>query len=104
MLRDPSLLLVYFIIDALNECDQGLIVLVQLISTSLTLSDKVKQLVSSRLEVELKNSDTLGSLVKLDSQNLISPINVYINYKLSTLKEKDSYDDDTLVKVLNEIR
>lgn len=104
MLRDPGLSPLYFIVDALDECDQGLTVLVQLISTSLTLSDKVKWLVSSRPEVELKNSDTSGGLVELDSQNLTSPVNAYINYKLSALKEKDGYDDDTLAKVSNEIR
>ena len=37
MLKDPGLSPVYFIVDALDECDQGLADLVQLISTSLTL-------------------------------------------------------------------
>jgi len=51
MLKDPYLSPVYFAVDALNECDQtkpGLEELIQLISISLTLSDKVKWLVSSR--------------------------------------------------------
>jgi hypothetical protein len=104
MLKDPRLSPTYLIVDALDECDQGLVELVELISNSLTISDKVKWLVSSRPEVKLKNLDTARSLVELDSQNLIGPVNAYINYKLFALKEKDGYDDDTLAKVSNKIR
>ena len=104
MLKDPQLSSTYLIIDALDECDQGWVELVELISSSLTLSDKVKWLVSSRPEVKLKNPDTTGSLVELDSQNLAGPVNAYIDYKLSVLKGKDGYDDDTLAEVSREIR
>jgi hypothetical protein len=104
MLKDPGLSPVYFIIDDLDECDQGLADLVQLISTSLTLSNKVKWLVSSRPVVELKNPDTAGTLVELDSQSLERPVNAYINHKLSTLKGRDGYDADTLAEVSSEIR
>jgi hypothetical protein len=62
--------------------------LVQLISTSLNLSDKVKWLVSSCPMVELKNPDTAGTLVELDSQSLERPVNAYIDHKLSTLKRR----------------
>ena len=51
MLRDPRLSPVYFIVDALDECDDyddGLARLLPLISTSLKLSDKVRWLVSSQ--------------------------------------------------------
>jgi hypothetical protein len=105
MLKDPGLSPVYFIVDALDECDQELANLVQLISTSLTLSDKVKWLVSSRPVVELKNPDTAGTVVELDSQSLELPVNAYINYKISILKEREGYDDeDTLAEVSSEIR
>jgi hypothetical protein len=99
MLKDPSLLPVYFIVDALDECDQGLADLVQLISESLTLSDKVKWLVSSRPTVELKSPAT----VELDAQSLEHPVNAYINHKLSNLKGRDGYDADTLAEVSSEI-
>jgi hypothetical protein len=42
MLKDPDLLPVYFFVDALDECNQGLADLIQLILTSLTLSDKIE--------------------------------------------------------------
>jgi hypothetical protein len=58
---------VYFIVDALDECEQGLEHLIELISTSLTLSDKVRWLVSSRPEV-----DIVTKLEKLDSMKAIA--------------------------------
>ena len=103
MLKDPQLSPVYLIVDALDECDQGLADLVQLISTSLTLSDKVKWLVSSRPEVELKTPDTAGTLVELDAQSLAGPVNAYINHKLSTLKGRKGYTDSVLAEVSDEV-
>ncbi len=67
MLEDPGLSSVYFVIDALDECEQGLPDLIELISTSLSLSEKVKWLVSSRPMVELATPDTVCSLVELDT-------------------------------------
>ncbi len=53
MLKDPQLLPVYLAVDALDECAQGRSDLIHLISTSLTLSQKIKWLLSSRPEVDL---------------------------------------------------
>jgi NACHT domain len=111
MLKDPGLLPVYLIVDALDECDQGLEDLIGLISTSL-ISVKVKWLVSSRLEVDVvaklkhldtRNLDALETLVELDAQSLEDPVNAYIKHKLSALKGIAGYDEDILVKVSNEI-
>ncbi|RYP37177.1 hypothetical protein DL768_010894 [Monosporascus sp. mg162] len=104
MLRDPDLCPVYFIIDALDECEQGLAGLIELISTSLALSDKVKWLVSGRPTVELKTPDTAGSLVELDAQRLEGPVNAYIDHKLSILKIREGYDDRILAEIANEVR
>ncbi|EPE06576.1 wd-repeat protein [Ophiostoma piceae UAMH 11346] len=103
MLRDPRLQPAYLVVDALDECDQGLPEFVKLISCSIALSDKVRWLVSSRPEVELENPDTVGSLVELDAQKLKDPVNAYIDHKLSTLRELPGYDEDTLAGVTNEI-
>jgi hypothetical protein len=53
MLKDSHLLATCFIVDALDECDQGLADLLELISTSLELTDKVKWLVRSCPEVNV---------------------------------------------------
>lgn len=104
MLKDPNLSPVYFIVDALDECEQDLTDLIQLISNSLTLTDKVKWLVSSRPSVELKTPDTEGSLVELDAQKLEAPVNKYIEHKLKGFIGKPGYTkkvlDDVLVEVL----
>ena len=53
VLKNSDLFPVYFIVDALDECEQGLPGLIQLISDSFVLTEKVKWLVSSRPIVEL---------------------------------------------------
>ncbi|CAK7210949.1 hypothetical protein SCUCBS95973_000965 [Sporothrix curviconia] len=88
-LRDPSLRPVYFIIDALDECEHGLPDFLSLISKSLTITDKVKWLVSSRPNVQLKN--TTQAVVELDTQKLETPVNAYIKHQLSRLDEEDGY-------------
>ena len=104
MLKDPALSPIYFIVDALDECEEDLAKLTSLISASLTLSDKVKWLVSSRPSVELKTPNATVSLVELDDEKLDLPVNAYINYKLSTLESREGYDDRILVEVAHEIR
>ncbi len=116
MLRDPNLSPAYLIVDALDECDQtkpGLEELIQLISTSLTLSEKVKWLLSSRPEVDVlaklthldaDTLDTSETLVELDTQRLADPVNAYINDKLINFKGKIGYDDNVMDEVSNEVR
>ena len=116
ILRDPGLSPAYLIVDALDECDQtkpGLEELMQLISTSLGLSEKVKWLLSSRPEVDvlaklkdLDNDtlDTSETLVELDTQRLADPVNAYMNNKLTNLKGKRGYSDSVLAEVSKEVR
>jgi hypothetical protein len=87
ILNNPCLLATYFIVNALNKCDQGLVDLLELISISLELTDRVKWLVSSCPEVNVlarlkdldaKNLDTIGNLMELDARSLEGPVNIYI--------------------------
>ncbi|KAL2137705.1 hypothetical protein VTI28DRAFT_8513 [Corynascus sepedonium] len=103
MLKDPNLSPIYFVIDALDECEQGLVDLIKLIKSSLALSDKVKWLVSSRPTVELKTPYTADALLELDTQKLKGPVNAYINHKLSILKTREGYDDSVLASVAAEV-
>jgi hypothetical protein len=65
---------VCFIVNALDECDQGLEELTELISTSQTPLHKVRWLVSSRPDVDVlkhlkrKNLGTASTLVELNSK------------------------------------
>jgi hypothetical protein len=103
MLKDPDLSPMYFVIDALDECEQGLADLIKLITSSLALSDKVKWLVSSRPTVELSTPGTAGSLVELDTQKLEQPVNAYINNKLSAFVGKPGYTKQVLDNMSVEI-
>jgi hypothetical protein len=73
--------------------------LIKLISTSLSLSDKVRWLVSSRPEVdvlsELKSPD-ISRIVDLDAQGLDGPVDTYIRHKLSTLTGRKGYTEINL--------
>ncbi|KAK5631464.1 hypothetical protein RRF57_007178 [Xylaria bambusicola] len=94
MLKDTRLVPVYLIVDALDECDQGLVRLLRLISKSFDLSDKVRWLVSSRPEVlaqfdqdirkELRNLErphVARSLVQLHPEMLDKPLSSQIRQK-----------------------
>lgn len=100
MLKDTRLSPVYFAVDALDECFEDRAGLVKLISTTLTLSKKVKWLLSSRPEVdlaaELKISNTL---VELDTQRLGGPVKAYIDHKLKVLEGKKGYNDQRYPQV-----
>ena len=103
----------YLAVDVLDECAQGRSGLIHLISTSLTLSQNVKWLISSRPEVDLlatlkdrgtNSLDASNSLVELDTQRLAVPVNVYIDYKLTILKHRKGYSDSVLAEVLHAAR
>ncbi|RYP60388.1 hypothetical protein DL771_010531 [Monosporascus sp. 5C6A] len=113
MLKDPQLSPVYLAVDALDECTQGRLDLIHLISTSLTLSQKVKWLLSSRPEVDLltglkdpgtNSLDASKSLVELDTQRLADPVNAYIDHKLIALRCRKGYNDSVLAEVSHEVR
>ncbi|KAK2593122.1 hypothetical protein QQS21_009171 [Conoideocrella luteorostrata] len=104
MLKDPALMPVYFVVDALDECDISVNDLIQLIFKSLHLSDKVRWLVSSRPGLDLMEPGVNEALVELDAQRLEGPVHAYITYKLSELREIPGYHEEALlVELSNEI-
>ena len=103
----------YLAVDALDKCAQGRSDLIYLISTSLTLSQNVKWLISSRPEVGLlaalkdrgtNSLDATNSLVELDTQRLEAPVNAYIDHKLTILKGRKGYNDSILAEVSHAVR
>lgn len=103
MLRDPELEPVYFIVDALDECDDGLPELIDLIARSLTITDKVNWLVSSRPSVPLGTCVAANALVELDSQRLEAPVHAYIHHQLARLQHADGYTDAIIGDMAHEI-
>ena len=114
MLEDPQLSPVYFVVDALDECDEGdeKAKLLSLISDSLKLSDKVRWLVSSRPELDVlvllqkRNTNSrhvAGLPLELNDQSQEGPVGAYIKYKLETLEGREGYSADILTALSNEI-
>jgi len=113
MLKDAQP--VYFIVDALDECEQGLEDLIDLISTSLAVSDKVRWLVSGRPEIDIltkfkyrssKHPASPETLIELDIQNQQGRVEKYIKHKLSDLENSrfgNTYTDEILATVLHEV-
>ncbi|KAK9798008.1 hypothetical protein SCARD494_03180 [Seiridium cardinale] len=115
MLADDRLSPMYFIIDAVDECEQtrpGQDALIELILESLTLSDKVRWLVSSRPDFDgvtkLKklNSKDPRIITRLDIQSRKDRVGKYIYHKLNELKGSDvgpTYTDEAITKVAEEL-
>ena len=114
MLEDPQLSPVYFVVDALDECDEGeeKAKLLSLISDSLKLSDKVRWLVSSRPELDVlallkerntKSPHVAGTPLELNDQGQEGPVGAYIKYKLEALEGREGYSADILTALSNEI-
>lgn len=70
-------------------------------------------LLSSRLEVDLlaelrdpatRSLDALETLIELDTQCLVDPVNAYIDHMLKALERKKGYNDSLLAKVSYEVR
>jgi hypothetical protein len=106
---------VYFIVDALDECYDGLNDLINLISTSLTLPFKVRWLVSSRPDVDVltklinlngKNPATVRTLAELDVCSQKDRVEKYIKHKLSDLKGSElgnTYTKEILATVTKNV-
>jgi WD40 repeat protein len=109
---------VYFVLDALDECDHDFQRIIEFIATSLCISTKIKWLVSSRPEVGLipklqlllKSKPTISPyLLQLDIEKQERHAEVYIQHKLRALKKPeisswpDSYDDKMVEKIKKEV-
>ncbi|KAI1170278.1 WD40-repeat-containing domain protein [Nemania sp. FL0916] len=100
MLADNQLSPVYLAVDALDECSEGRADLITLISTTLTLSKRMKWLLSSRPEVDiLSELKTAETLIELDTECLKAPVQAYIKHKLKHLEGRRGYDDRILKNI-----
>ena len=82
---------VYFIVDALDECNENLDVLIELISTSVKFSKRVKWLFSSRPSTDVlariehygvENLHAATNVLDLGTLDLRGPVNAYVEHKL----------------------
>lgn len=100
ILADPDLRPTYFVIDALDECIQGLKDLIKLMFECMQKSTKIRWLISSRPEIPIRKPDSGRLVVELDAQKLQDPVAAFIEYKLDELRFSESvsgYDDYSVV-------
>ncbi|KAM3084906.1 hypothetical protein ACMFMG_003351 [Clarireedia jacksonii] len=94
---------VYFMIDALDECNQELQPLLKEIETSQYYFPKVKWLVTSRNEVFIKDNLTSPDRpclsLELNSRHVSRAVDSFINAKVADLKRKKCYTQDITSKV-----
>ena len=106
MLHDPRLTRVYLVVDALDECEDGLPQLLNLIIRIMSTSfSRVKWLVSSRnrhdIEERLKINDGPVTLsLELNAESISKAVDAYIDHKVSELARMKEYDS----KLENQVR
>jgi WD40 repeat protein len=109
MLDDSRLTKVYLIVDALDECDSGFVLLLDVIvRNASTSSSRVKWLVSSRNQpnieerLRIKNSKVELSL-ELNAECVSGAIAAYIDYKVSKLERTKGYDSQLCHQVIYQL-
>jgi hypothetical protein len=107
ILQDPSLDTTYLIIDALDECVADLPKLLGFIAQQLTVSSRVKWIVSSRNWPEIEERlDRAGQKVKLclelklNAESISTAVSIYIQHKTEQLAVMKKYDEKTRLAVL----
>jgi hypothetical protein len=103
--RDPTLPKTYLIIDALDECAEGLTKLLNFIAEAMPLCLSVKWLISSRNLFSIEQKfDKTGCKIKLDlelnADSVSAAVNIFIKQKVSDLANRKDYDRETEEAVL----
>ncbi|KAL6810020.1 hypothetical protein J3E69DRAFT_179767 [Trichoderma sp. SZMC 28015] len=107
ILDDPSLKDVVLLIDALDECTEGLLSLLHLIR-EISSTSYAKWIVSSRnwpsIEVELQNFEqSIRLCLELNEHSISAAVQNYVHYKVDLLAQKHGYNDiiqETIEKTL----
>src|SRR5712664_1296816 len=91
MVQDPKLTAAYLVVDALDECEEGLPQLLDLITWTVSAQPScIKWIVSSRNRYDIEqcpgvdDSHTRLSL-ELNADHILHAVDVYINFKVSQL-------------------
>lgn len=105
MLKHPSVQSTYLIIDALDECETDLGLLLRLIESLSTYSN-IKWIVSSRnwpsIERGLnKTTQKTRLCLELNEKSVSAAVTAYIQLKVDWLAERNEYDSDTRNAIQN---
>jgi hypothetical protein len=110
ILKDSSLPTVYLLVDALDECNNGLSQFLKLISEYSSESpSKVKWLLSSRhrsdIEAFLRPEGSRKKInLELNSQHISRAVDLFIGYKIEELGKQKEYDEHLREKLTNQLK
>jgi hypothetical protein len=108
VLQDPSLKSTCLIIDALDECTEGLPKLLDFIIQKSSVSPHIKWLISSRnwppIEEQLnKAGSNVRLCLELNAESVSAAVSIYIQHKVCQLAQEKKYDDMTRDAVLEHL-
>lgn len=99
ILKDESLSTVYLIVDALDECDKDMLLLLKWIThKDAQLGSRVKWLVTSRNEPQMKErlegDDLLHTSIESNSSHVSKAVSTFIDIKVAELTRLKKYNSD----------
>jgi len=100
ILQDPNLNSTYLIVDALDECVTDLPKLLDFIAQNLSISSRVKWVVSSRnwpdIEERLERAGHKVRLcLELNAESVSTAVSIYIRHKVLKLAQRKKYNNKT---------
>jgi hypothetical protein len=108
ILQDPNLQSTYLVVDALDECTDGLSALLDFIAQTSSTSPRIKWLVSGRnwpqIEERLEQAESKVRLsLELNAESVSAAVNIFIRHKVHQLAQEKKYDDKTQDAVLQHL-
>jgi hypothetical protein len=108
ILQDPNLQSTYLIVDALDECADGLSALLDFVVQTSSTSPCIKWLVSGRnwpqIEERLEQAESKVRLsLELNAESVSAAVNNFIRHKVHQLAQEKKYDDKTQDAVLQHL-
>ena len=102
MMNDPVLETIYLVVDALDECMEGLSQLIDMLCGSISTSSRMKWVVSSRNlpEIEDRLNEVTSRInqrlsLELNASSVADAVHAYIRHKVDLLAKVKNYDERT---------
>jgi hypothetical protein len=108
ILQDPNLQSTYLVVDALDECTDGLSALLDFVVQTSSTSSRIKWLVSGRnwpqIEERLELAESRVRLsLELNAESVSAAVNIFIEHKVHQLAQEKKYDDKIQDAVLQHL-
>ena len=109
MLRDPDIPPIYFLVDALDECDADIHEMLEwILWNESVLSQKIHWLTTSRNEPffaeHLGGDSRLHTSLEMNSEQVSHAVNTFIKVKVTDLASRKKYDQELQSFVLSYLR